>query len=532
MDASSSNANDGKMKETQGRVLLVRDCGFPPSHQINYGLGIVATVASKKYDVKIIDNNSRYVFRSSEDIVSEIEAFKPDVVGFSIFSSNACSSYKTIALIRKKFLRLPIIAGGHHVFHECREALAHGIDYVVRGEAEMILVSLIDFIIASKDKRGGKPAIQGVSYLNGGEFVDGGVAEYVKDLDSFSIVNYSLYDLTEFIRRQEDAQILGGILAQRGCPFLCAFCSDDYMRTKIRYRSIENTIQDVKQTYETYGVTEFTINDTNFMLSRPRVDEFCRAIIDQGLSTKLTFRANTNSYTIIDPEMLQLMRKAGFSHLSFGIERMEPEAQKLIRKVMDRKTIIANMTAAKKAGFHIMVNLLLGFPFDTCEALEKEKANFKHLLDIGVDMVSVCLLLPMPGTALYIEGGEKMRGWYLNPVLMRRYQPLYQMVRGLWYDYDMVDVFSFDRKFKKQMLATRGYFRAENVRQHGIWMYWLYKVAVGFSIISEGLYRISPVWEHRLMGGVMSRMFDLQEMIHQKQYAHSVKKIFAVMGKA
>ena len=84
----------------------------------------------------------------------------------------------------------------------------------------------------------------------------------------------------------------------------------------------------------------------------------------------------------------------------------------------------------------------------------------------------------------------------------------------------MINVYSFDKKLRKRILATREYFRGENVKKRSAGLYLLYKAVVGFSTISEGLYRISPTLEHKLLGGVMTRMFNLQETIHRKQYTH------------
>src|SRR3989339_2278210 len=145
---SSSTSNNTFMEK--GKILFLRERGLSIKNLINYGMGVLATVVSKHHDVKIIDNNARYKTYSSEDIITTVRDYKPDLICFSIATINAFFSYNTIQIIKKYFPQIPIVAGGLHISHQYQEALERKVDYVVRGEAELVILDLIDKILTNQ----------------------------------------------------------------------------------------------------------------------------------------------------------------------------------------------------------------------------------------------------------------------------------------------------------------------------------------------------------------------------------------------
>ncbi len=478
------------MNNNSDRILFIRERIFNPSGSINYGMAVIATMVSKKYEVKPIDNNSQYVIYSKDDILNIIKDFNPAVICFSINTLNALRSYQTIEAIKTKYNGIPIVAGGLHVSNVYKEALQYKVDFAVRGEAELVITQLIDELISGNalDETKEDLNIQGVSYYRRGELVDGGICPLPMDLDSCSFADYSLYDLENFIKIKSSKNLLP-LITQRGCPFRCTFCSDQFGRAKVRYRSIDNTIANIEYLYSTFGVNTIDIGDADFILSEQRVTEFCKAIIKKGLNYKIKFSVQTNSFRLIKKDVLELMKESGFNSISFGIERLEKETQKRIKKPLKRDTIMENISDASKIGFVTQVNYLIGFNFENEKLIEQENRYFLELFDKGVDVITVNLLNPMPGTEEYESQKSTLEGWYLNPALLETYRPLYLVTKNLVFDPILINIFSFSHTLIKKMIKTKVFFRAQSIKQKSYILYLMFRVLLGISFFSEKLYR-------------------------------------------
>lgn len=504
------------MNNNSDRILFIHERVFNPNGSINYGMAVVATIVSKKYKVKAIDNNSRYVIYSKDDILNIIKDFNPVVICFSINTLNALRSYQTIEAIKTKYKGIPIVAGGIHVSNVYKEALQYKVDFAVRGEAELVITQLIDELISGNalDEIKEDLNIQGVSYYRRREIVNGGICPLPMDLDSCSFADYSLYDLENFIKKGSGRNSFV-FITQRGCPFSCTFCSNQFVNAKVRYRSIDNVITNIEYLYDIFNTDIFIIGDSNFVLSEQRVIEFCNAVIEKGLNHKIQFLVQTNSFKVIEKDVLALMKKSGFTSINFGIERLEKETQKRIKKPLKRDIIMENISNASEFGFVTQVQYLIGFPFDDEKSIERENRNFMELFHKGVDVISVNFLNPMPGTEEYESRRSTLEGWYLNPALLETYRPLYLMTKNLTFDPILINIFSFNHTVIKKMIKTKAFFRAQSIKQKSYILYLMFRVLLCISFFSEILYRNNlQTIERKLFGKLHILLFKMSRFFY------------------
>jgi len=229
--------------------------------------------------------------------------------------------------------------------------------------------------------------------------------------------------------------------------------------------------------------------DADFTLSERRVIEFCRAIIEKGLNDKIKFVIQTHSFSLIKKDVLRLMKKSGFNTISFGIERLNGEIQKKIGKPLKKEIIVSNISGASKVGFITQVNYLIGFNFENEKLIEQENKYFMELFDKGVDVISVSILSPMPGTEEYESQRSKLEGWYLNPVLLETFRPLYLIVKNLIYDPFLVNVYSFNHRLIRKLILTKILFRSESIKKKSYFLYLIYQLLLFASFFSEKFYR-------------------------------------------
>ena len=79
------------------------------------------------------------------------------------------------------------------------------------------------------------------------------------------------------------------IIISRGCPFSCTYCAGHLVSgKKIRFRSTDNVIEEIKILYHQYGIREIHIEDDNFTFIRNLVMEFCRKLKENNLNISWT----------------------------------------------------------------------------------------------------------------------------------------------------------------------------------------------------------------------------------------------------
>lgn len=104
-----------------------------------------------------------------------------------------------------------------------------------------------------------------------------------------------------------------------------------------------------------------------------------------------------------DPELMRLMRRAGFGSIFCGLESPEEDTLVAIKKRQNTKRdLLENIHRLHEAGFTISAGFIVGFDQDTPE---KHQRLVEFIQETGIVFTMVNLLKAPPGTVLY----EKMR---------------------------------------------------------------------------------------------------------------------------
>jgi anaerobic magnesium-protoporphyrin IX monomethyl ester cyclase len=406
---------------------------------ISQGLGVVGTIAKEEAEVRILDNNSLNITHSSDQIIEKIRKFNPDVVGFHVHTHNI---YKTGILVNKLKETLPnicLIAGGLHAFYEPEEIMDLGVHIVAVEEADLTIIPLLKAIKGSEtagnrfqidgalsDKL---EKIPGLIFFNAEESKrkNTGKPNYIQNMDDLPFVDYSLFNLDDYIKKPTDAHyVTNTLLTLRGCPFTCTFCQGE---TKSAYNiprqnSPEYRLKYIQYLMEHHGHEYFIFYDSNFTINRKKTLEFCKQMVDSGLNKKVKFWCETNVALKLDRELASALKEAGCSDVALGIERLNPQSMKKIGKSVSRTVIDETIHNLHEVGIRVSANALLGFPFDTQQSIKEEEALFTEILE-HVDVVMVSVVLPLPGTAIYNQTDNKK--WYMDQKYIEWRPPFYQL---------------------------------------------------------------------------------------------------------
>lgn len=324
------------------------------------------------------------------EIRTQIEQFKPDLVGVSLWTAYAAAAFHVAQIAKVVDPACPVVVGGPHATVKADEVLSisPAVDYVVTGEGETTLLELVR-AIANRTDMG---LVDGLTFRRDGRIQQNRPRMAAADLDAFGLPDRSLL-AHEQTYSSED---MGLIMTSRGCPFSCAFCATETKR--VRYRSIEHVLAEIKHVKATYGTTQFSFKDDSFTVSKRRVREFCQALIDEGLD--IAWECNTR-VDLVGEEMLAQMKKAGCNAIKVGVESGSEDVLARMNKRISLDQVRQAARLFRKTGIHWTGYFLMGTPGETEKDVYKTR---DFMYEIKPDFASIGVYEPFPGTAMFEEG--------------------------------------------------------------------------------------------------------------------------------
>jgi anaerobic magnesium-protoporphyrin IX monomethyl ester cyclase len=341
--------------------------------------------------IKNVNQMSHHIWNELRDVLND---YKPDLVGISVYTTKVASAFAVARIVKSFNPNTSVVVGGPHPSVKSGESLeiASCVDFVVRGEGEISFAQLVETL----EKRGSFSNIKGLSFRKDGQISHNPDADFIQDLDQLPhpardlLINKNTYT-------PED---MGLLMSGRGCPFECTFCSSaGVWGRKIRFRSIENVLDEMQQVLSTYGTVQFSFKDDIFTINTKRVLEFCRLLKDRKLNVKWDCNARVN---LIDESLLTEIKSAGCNGIKLGIES---GSDRILNNVMKKKITVAQIKhAAKlihKTGIHWTGYFMMGLPTETEQEMNQ---TLELMQQIKPDFASLSVYEPLPGTQLYHIG--------------------------------------------------------------------------------------------------------------------------------
>jgi radical SAM superfamily enzyme YgiQ (UPF0313 family) len=288
--------------------------------------------------------------------IKEILTYNPEIIGLSVFDTNALTSLYVAEEIKKENSRKKIIFGGPECFKEKNsfKFLKSGfVDTVVIGEGEETLLKLLKKYVEKKTFENVKGSIAMVDK----KIIDAGFREEIKNLDDLPYPDYSVFDIAQYKKNALP------ILTSRGCTARCSFCGEVIYWKKYRFRRAENIFEELKQSVIHYKIKEFFFNDS---LINGNLTELSK-LVDLIKENKMDII--WGGYARVDPKMdidfLKKMKKAGCYFLSYGIESGSQKVLNNMNKHFLLKDAERNLKDTQKAGIETHVNWIVGFPTES-----------------------------------------------------------------------------------------------------------------------------------------------------------------------
>lgn len=309
-----------------------------------------------------------------------------------------------VAALGKAFPGVPIILGGEHptatyeyILDTCPEAT-----YVALGEGEETIQDFAKFL-------DGKLELSQVGSIAYRE-PDGRVARSparprVREADRLPAPAWDLVPLKAYLDGGFGYGVDLGrsmpVLATRGCPYQCTFCSSPQMwTTRYVMRSPERVLDEIERYLREYGAKNVDFYDLTAIVKRDWILEFCRGIDRRGLKFTWQLPSGTRSEAL-DREVLGALARTGCTNLTYAPESGSPETLKRIKKRVTLERIRDSMREAKRAGINVKCNLIIGFPDETRADVYRTILFMWRMALLGVDDSPLFLFSPYPGSELF-----------------------------------------------------------------------------------------------------------------------------------
>lgn len=378
------------------RILLVKpDFSFGIEISPPLGLCYVAAMARHAgHEVRILD--MRIPGQEESVFDEQLQVWKPDIIGFSVFSYEA-EAY--LSLARQVRIALPeskIMVGGPFASADPEGALCAGLaDLAILGEGELVFVAALE----RWSKGLGLQDLSGIAYYDRGVIVTP-ITCYINDLDALPFPAWDLLDMEAynsvprqgFIYKQRN---YFSVFSSRGCPYDCIYCHNVFGK-RFRGRSAESVLGEIGQLISRYGVREIQFIDDIFNFQRDRAEAVLQGIIDRGWDLAIAF-PNGIRADILDADFIALMKRAGTYKVSVAIESGTARLQKLMHKNLniDRARDAVRELVRQRILTHVF--FMVGFPTETAEEA-RATAAFARTLD--AHSASFFIVNPFKGTQL------------------------------------------------------------------------------------------------------------------------------------
>jgi radical SAM superfamily enzyme YgiQ (UPF0313 family) len=336
-----------------------------------------------------------------DDMLSMIDAEKPGLIAFSVFSQSKTANFRLAEAIKKRFSDIPIIFGGIHVNIEPRDVLGRDyIDYVCLGEGEEALVELASNLMGGKGAEG----VRNIGWKKDGEIIMN-PCRPPQDLDKLPFPDWDLFKPYHLYGPYRGKMLRMALVDfSRTCPYNCAYCGnrtlkDVYSKSghivKYRHKSPQHWVSELKHMKEKYSIEFVNIIDGTFVAQREAVLEELAPLYAKEIGLPFFCDATVHCLT---PRKAELLKQMGCVCINMGVECGDEEyRKKYMDRTMTNEKIINAFLMARDAGLDTRSYNIIGLPFETRENI-METVELNRKCKVG--SVSMSIFMPYEGTKL------------------------------------------------------------------------------------------------------------------------------------
>lgn len=318
----------------------------------------------------------RTIHDRPSDLVEEILAHEPRVVGLGVYVWNAAPMLEVVRQLKAVRPDVKVILGGPEVSHELEaQEIVERADFVITGEGEAAFAGLCARVL---ERPAALPIVE--------EKVVAGPRPDVRALPS----PYRLYTDEDLAKR------IIYVEASRGCPFSCEFCLSA-LDDGVRAFALDGFLDEMQRLLDR-GLRRFKFVDRTFNLKIDDATRILRFFLErQRPGLFLHFEMIPDRL----PDALRLPLAAfpeGMVQLEVGIQTFDDATAARISRRQDAARIEENLRWLRQnTGVHVHADLIAGLPGEDLASFGR---GFDQLFALGPQEIQVGVLKRLRGAPI------------------------------------------------------------------------------------------------------------------------------------
>ncbi len=336
-----------------------------------------------------------YSYEHIGNVAGQSHAF---LVGISsLFSAYQNEALKTAEIVKKRHPDCKIVIGGHHATSMPEEVMKNpAVDFLIRGEGEVSMPSLAK---AVKDHLSIKN-IPGIVYREeNGSLV-------IRPPAVMTSLNHYPLPATHLVKKNYYQRNKSGsiaVVASRGCPMKCSYCSMGESDLPYRRRLVESVVKEIELATVSDPVRFIDFEDENLSLNKKWFLALLREIQNRFGHLNMELRAMNGLFPpSLDQEIIEQMKLSGFKILNLSIGSTSPAQLRNFSRPDVRNSLENVLRIAERMDMETVCYIIAGAPEQTASD------SVKDLLYLAGQntIAGVSIFYPAPGSPDYRKCAE------------------------------------------------------------------------------------------------------------------------------
>jgi anaerobic magnesium-protoporphyrin IX monomethyl ester cyclase len=233
----------------------------------------------------------------------------------SLFTPYAKEAIRMAEAVKARLPNAKIVLGGHHPSAMPQPVMeSAAVDFVIRGEGE----AAMPLLAAALSKGSRYDAIPGLVFRKKDGTIQSNPPARMQNLDDYPLPAAGLIN-QKFYSRKNGASAV--IVASRGCPLKCSYCSfGNQPDLSYRIKRVDTVIREIERFADQNNTGFIDFEDENLSLDRRWFLRLLNEISDRFGQARFELRAMNGLYPpSLDEEVVGAMKTAGFKTLNLSL---------------------------------------------------------------------------------------------------------------------------------------------------------------------------------------------------------------------